>query len=148
LVLILILGALGYFYSKGYLNLLKPQSQTPTSSDVFNYGDVTPNHNQTPSASSSNATNETGSVNSKDVKLIVAYPANGSTLNSTALTVIGKTSPGAEVFINDQATKADANGNFSLKIALDEGKNGLAVTANDAFGNVAEQDLSVNVQSF
>lgn len=90
-----------------------------------------------------------GPVSTSDkMTLTILNPGVGAILNSKAVTVSGKTSPYAEIFINDQETKADASGNFALNLALDEGVNNLIVTANDADGNVVEQNLSVNVQTF
>ena len=85
---------------------------------------------------------------STTLPLTVTYPANNATLSSSSLTLTGKTAPNADVFVNDQTTKADANGNFSVKLTLDEGQNGVVVNANDVNGNVAEVDLSVNVQTY
>lgn len=146
LVLVLLLGAAGYFlYSQGYLAKYLPQGQT-AQTDVFNY--AASGSNQQSSGSNQASTDEVGNVSSKNIDLTVNYPADGSTLTSSTINVTGTTTPGADVFVNDQAGKADPNGNFSIKITLDEGQNGLVVIANDANGNVAERDLSVNVQTF
>ena len=75
-------------------------------------------------------------------------PQDGSTLDSTNVTVKGKTTPDADVFVNDQSGKADVNGNFSISIGLDEGANQIVVSANDSLGNATEQDLNVTVTSF
>ncbi len=99
--------------------------------------------NPTSSSGPSENVSTTGSIT-----LSVTSPVSGATLSSGNVTVKGKTLPNAEVFINDQSTKADTEGNFSLNLTLDEGENNLVVTANDAEGNVAEQNLSVNIQTF
>ena len=75
--------------------------------------------------------------------LAIISPADKSTVKSATLVVKGKTSPKAEVFVNDSEGIADENGNFSLTITLDEGDNPVIVMANDAEGNVAEQDLNI-----
>lgn len=80
---------------------------------------------------------ENQNITSDKISLTANVDANGN--------VTGKTSPFAEVFINDQTVKADKDGNFSLKISLDEGENQVLVSANDSDGNVAEQNLTVNV---
>jgi len=85
---------------------------------------------------------------SNKISLIVSTPDDGSTLSSTAVTVKGKTTPNADVFVNDQTGKADANGNFSIGVTLDEGNNQIVVSANDTVGNATEQDLNVTVSSF
>ena len=96
----------------------------------------------------SQPTQEAGSPTSNKIFLTVTSPKNGDALTSTNLTAKGKTTPGADVFVNDQAGKADANGNFSISIGLDEGANVIVVSANDAEGNATQQDLNVTVTSF
>ncbi len=77
------------------------------------------------------------------VFLKVSSPVSGTTISASSVVVRGQTTPGAEVSINDQDIKADANGNFTLSIALDEGENEIYVLANDSDGNVASQTLTV-----
>lgn len=104
-----------------------------------------------PSPTSTNSTGQTqeiGNIASENISLVVTSPTDGATLTSTNVTVTGKTAPNADVFINDLAGKADASGNFSISVGLDEGQNQIVVSANDANGNVAEQDLTVTVASF
>lgn len=85
---------------------------------------------------------------SDKISLNIISPKNNDIVKSRNVVVAGKTTSGAEVFINDQYVKADLNGNFSLTITLDEGENILVVAANDEEGNVTEQNFSVNVQTF
>lgn len=83
-------------------------------------------------------------VSSKnEISLVVSSPVNGATVTSAAVSVVGKTAPRAEVFVNDMETKADASGNFSVRLTLDEGENPIVVLVNDAEGNTAERDLTV-----
>jgi hypothetical protein len=82
------------------------------------------------------------------ISLTISSPTDGATLASTNVTVKVKTTPNADVFVNDQTGKADANGNFSLNIPLDEGSNQIVVSANDSVGNATEQNLNVTVSSF
>jgi len=77
------------------------------------------------------------------ITLSLSAPSNNSTVSNASITVRGKTVAGAEIFVNDEETKADASGNFSLSIPLDEGENYLLVVANDAAGNYAEKELTV-----
>jgi hypothetical protein len=77
------------------------------------------------------------------IPLTVTSPISGSFVTSAAVTVKGKTTPKAEVFINDSQVVADAQGNFSVPITLDEGENTIVVTANDATGNYSEQDITI-----
>lgn len=77
------------------------------------------------------------------ISLTVSSPANNTTTSSESITVKGKTVAGAEVFVNDVETRADASGNFSVTITLDEGENYILVVANDALGNYSEKELTV-----
>lgn len=146
LLLVLGLGATGYyFYSTGKLNL--NLMNNPSNGYVL----PTTSPSSMPEASNqpSSGSGVSTSVSTSDkISLTITSPLNGVTLNSTNVTIKGKTSPNAEVFINDASTKADANGNFSLTLTLDEGENNLVITANDTEGNVAEGNLSVNIQTF
>lgn len=135
LLLVLAVGAGGYYlYTKGGFKM--PGVQTGSNYTLSTM-------NPTSSSGPSENVSTTGSIT-----LSVTSPVSGATLSSGNVTVKGKTLPNAEVFINDQSTKADTEGNFSLNLTLDEGENNLVVTANDAEGNVAEQNLSVNIQTF
>ncbi len=135
LLLVLAVGAGGYYlYTKGGFKM--PDVQTGSNYTLSTM-------NPTSSSGPSENVSTTGSIT-----LSVTSPVSGATLSSGNITVKGKTLPNAEVFINDQSTKADTEGNFSLNLTLDEGENNLVVTANDAEGNVAEQNLSVNIQTF
>jgi hypothetical protein len=84
---------------------------------------------------------------STKMTLSVSSPSNGATVSNASLTVRGKTKAGAEVFVNELETKADANGDFSVSITLDEGENYIIIMANDADGNVAESELTVTYSS-
>jgi len=139
LLLVLIIGIVGYDYSKGLLShSLVKYGTTPSRATGSNSA-------TNPAASATNQ--EIGDVTSRNLPLTVISPANGATLSSTLLTLTGKTVPNADVFVNDQTTKADVNGNFSVKLTLDEGQNEIVVNANDANGNVVEVDLLVNVKT-
>lgn len=79
--------------------------------------------------------------------MTIISPASGSTVQNPAITVKGKTLPNAEVFVNEKEGRADASGNFSIGITLDEGENYLIVMANDDQGNVAEKELTITYDS-
>lgn len=79
--------------------------------------------------------------------LSVVSPANGSTVTTPQITVTGQTVPNAEVTVNDQDVTADASGNFSVNVTLDEGENTINVQTNDSDGNTSEQELTVTLQS-
>lgn len=144
LLVILIVIALGgggyYLYSSGKLGLSKNTVPDSTQNYVLPTAKPIPENSvsETPRALST----------SSEMSLTLTAPLNGVVLKTGSVVVRGKTSPNAEVFVNDQSTRADANGNFSLTVNLDEGENKLVVSANDAEVNVVEQSLSVNVQTF
>lgn len=109
---------------------------------------VTPGALVTPTEGSSVTTgspapNEPAGGSSTKISLSISSPPNGATVTRSSLTVRGKTAANAEVFVNELETKADASGNFSISVTLDEGENYIIVMANDAAGNVAEAELTV-----
>jgi hypothetical protein len=61
--------------------------------------------------------------------------------NQTATTVNGTTAPGALVRVGEQVTTSDANGRFSLRVPLRDGRNELAVEVVDASGRAQDQRL-------
>ena len=108
-------------------------------------GSGTTSNTQTPAT---NTPLQTESPTSAKISLTITSPLNGTTLGTTNAVIKGKTTPGADVFVNDQTGIADANGNFSISIGLDEGVNQLVVSANDTEGNATQQSLSITVVSF
>lgn len=82
-------------------------------------------------------------VQASGITLTVTSPSNNATVTSASLTVRGKTVSNAEVFVNDEETRADSSGNFSVTLTLDEGENFILVAANDSLGNFAERELTV-----
>lgn len=78
-----------------------------------------------------------------EISLTVTSPQAGATVTNSRLTVTGKTSPKAEVYVNEAELFADSAGNFSATITLDEGENPVVVTAVDENGNMAEKDFVV-----
>ena len=75
--------------------------------------------------------------------LTINTPVDGSTVTASNLVVSGKTVPKAEVNINNTQVLADAQGNFSTTVTLDEGENYLAITASNQNGDFAEQEVVV-----
>lgn len=82
-----------------------------------------------------------------EIPLTVSSPPPGATVKKSILTVSGKTAPRAEVMVNEAEIVANAKGNFSVNVTLDEGENVILVTANDAEGNFAEQELTVTYET-
>jgi hypothetical protein len=81
----------------------------------------------------------------ESLALTITSPTDGTTVSSANFNVIGKTTPGSEVFVNDKETKADTGGNFSVNITVDEGENVIVVAANDPEGNYIEKEIKVTL---
>ncbi|MBI3576694.1 hypothetical protein HY086_01490 [Candidatus Gottesmanbacteria bacterium] len=108
--------------------------------------------NQPPSLPESNTSqtttiSKTSPTPTGGLLLVVNTPTSGSTTTTPTITVTGKTAAKAQVAVNDVETTADAAGNFSVNITLDEGENTMVVVANDVNGNVTEKELMVTVES-
>lgn len=99
---------------------------------------------KTPAAAPSGAPSATKPVN--QISLQITQPTNGQVLSAVTVNVTGKTVANAEVSVNDKDVKADATGNFSTTVNLEEGDNPIMVTAFDADGNTSEQELTVTYQ--
>lgn len=82
-----------------------------------------------------------------EIALEILEPKNGAVVSQSSILIRGKTSPKAEVFVNDTAAKADAQGNFAISVVLEEGDNTILVIANDEKGNYAEKELMVTLES-
>ena len=81
------------------------------------------------------------------INLEIIQPKDQAVVNETNLTIKGKTTAGAEIFINDLQLTADEQGNFQANIILDEGENIIAIVSNDSEGNFAEKELSVTLET-
>jgi hypothetical protein len=77
------------------------------------------------------------------IPLTVTAPSSGSTVTTPIVTLKGKSSPKADVFINDKDTVADSQGNFSVTLTLEEGSNEIIISANNADGSYSEQVITV-----
>jgi hypothetical protein len=125
-----------------FLALGKKNAKTDTAKAISpSQGDITASVTTTP-ASLIQTVMPTIAPSTK-ITLSISSPKTGSTVTSSSLKISGKTSAGADVFVNELETKADASGNFSVTMSLDEGDNYIIVMANDAEGNVAEAELTV-----
>lgn len=80
---------------------------------------------------------------SQGLALEISQPTDGLVISLPQFTVKGKTSAFAIVSVNDSELKADASGNFSTLLTLDEGENTIVIVANDSAGNYAEKELTV-----
>lgn len=98
----------------------------------------------TPITSEGTVTQETVTPPAKNqISLNIISPQDGAVVTSASVTASGKTVPKADVIINDIELKANAQGNFSTTIILDEGENTITVVANDENGNFAEKEITV-----
>lgn len=79
----------------------------------------------------------------KNITLEVTSPANNSKTSSSELILKGKTVPNAEVLVNDEETRADTSGNFSVNVAMEEGENIIIVFVNDQNGDYVEKEIKV-----
>ncbi len=78
------------------------------------------------------------------ISLTIVSPKNGTVLSGATVQVTGKTTPGADISINDADLKADAQGNFTTTVNLEEGDNYILVTAVNDSGAVSEQEITVS----
>lgn len=84
-------------------------------------------------------------TSSKIIFVEIVSPKDGVTLSSPLVKLVGKTIPNADVFVNDEEVKVNANGEFSIELTLDEGENIISVIANDENGNYAEKEITLNL---
>lgn len=66
--------------------------------------------------------------------LDVFNPEDGLKLTTDQVIVRGRTLPDVEVFVNEFETKADSQGNFSLRVTLEEGENPIIISAGNESG--------------
>lgn len=86
-------------------------------------------------------------LSAQAITLVVTQPIDGSIVTIPTVIVQGKTAPAADVFVDDKQLTADALGNFSQSLTLDEGENTISVSANDANGNYAEKEIIITYNS-
>ncbi len=137
-ILVMILVGTGAFVFSG-----KQKNESDTT--VENQEIVSDDSSVFPSVSNTDIVNESISSVS-EISLTISSPKTGGSVSTSKVAVKGKTSPKAEVFANEAEGISDANGNFSLTVALDEGENSIIVTAVDANGKVAETEVLVTYE--
>ena len=82
-------------------------------------------------------------------KITVTSPKNGGVVNRTAVTIKGKTQARTTLLARNEsngssiAATAEADGTFSLSLALANGVNKITISGTDPAGNVSEASLSV-----
>jgi bacillopeptidase F len=77
--------------------------------------------------------------------LTVTEPVEGATINSRdrLVTVAGTTDAGSKVYVNDRVVFPAADGSFSTRHTLVDGKNELIIKSVDKAGNQIEQKITV-----
>lgn len=83
----------------------------------------------------------------KSISLELFEVNDGMIVSDPTLLIKGKTVADAEVFVDNQELKAGKNGEFSAKVGLDEGENVIIITVNNSEGNMAEKELTVNLET-
>lgn len=83
----------------------------------------------------------------ENIFLEVTEPANNSIVSNSGISLRGKTVGDATVFMNEQEIKANANGEFSTTVNLDEGVNLIYIVAADEYGNYVEKEITVTLET-
>ena len=107
-----------------------------------NQGEVLLMVNAIPTSSATTST--TPGTSPGTLPLTVTSPIDSATVSTSTVTVQGQTTPGATVTVNGISDVADANGNFSIDVSLDNGPNAIDIVATDDNGNQGEVLLMVN----
>ncbi len=128
-LVIVALGIGGFAYYRSTTNPATAPSYTTPSATT------SPTQQANPSQPTSPVPN--------DITLTITSPQNGAQVSTPTITVSGKTVPNADVSVNDQDLTADAQGNFSTTITLEDGDNNLSITAADSTGQSSEAELTV-----
>lgn len=76
--------------------------------------------------------------------LRIIEPMDNATINASLVSIHGKTEPGATVSINDGITIADAQGDFSFDVSLDDGINVINITVSNTSGGQATTTIVAN----
>lgn len=76
-------------------------------------------------------------------RLVILSPHNGEKVETSEVTVNGKTDKGSQVSINNQAVFVGNDGVFSDKLILQPGMNSVTVTTTNRFNKVKTETFSV-----
>lgn len=80
-------------------------------------------------------------------KLQISSPADNTALDTDYTFIVGKTDPGAKLFINDSSVATDPEGNFKERISLSEGTNVLKIVASSEMDKKTEVNLTLLVKT-
>ena len=75
--------------------------------------------------------------------LTIVEPVDESVVEVSTITIRGQTLADAVVSVNGELVDVDSNGNFSLRVTLDEGPNVFDIIATDEEGNEVTSELIV-----
>lgn len=79
--------------------------------------------------------------------LSVLAPAEGSSFNTSQVTVSGTTDADATVTVNGQSTAVSEEGSFSQTLSLSDGAQTITVQAKDPYGNSATKTIHITVDT-
>lgn len=79
-------------------------------------------------------------------RLEVTYPEQNQAIGSKEIAVIGSTTAGSSVEVNNTMAKVEEDGSFSAAIILETGLNSIKVTSQNRRGKITEQEITVLVE--
>jgi cytoskeletal protein RodZ len=79
-------------------------------------------------------------------KLVLEYPAQDLTINTSSVRISGQAEYSAKLTINGQQIFVENDGRFSQEINLSPGLNTLKIEATNRFGKISEITRFINVQ--
>jgi len=126
----------------GFVFFTKRLEESTSARESFTTQGVPETEKEATASQQDQARNQTETLESS-ISLQILSPSDGSRVTTPTVTIRGKTMPNAEVFVNDKELTADADGNFSVDLLLEEDENPILVVANDSQGRAAETEFSV-----
>jgi hypothetical protein len=81
---------------------------------------------------------------SSELTVRLLAPSDGAIFDTPDILVVGETSPGVVVSVNDAVAIADAQGDFALALHLEEGTNLLEFVASNESGDQVSVTLAVS----
>jgi hypothetical protein len=75
--------------------------------------------------------------------VVIESPEDGSTVDSSTISVTGLTEPGVYLTVNGIVAAVEDDGSFACNIAIAEGENTVTATATDPAGNSAIHEITV-----
>lgn len=132
----------------GGIRVLTKSSLLPKSSLLNTNQQTSDSSLPTTSTNSDTGTsNQLANTTDPGMSLTVIQPSTNQTVTTNSVVVSGKSAPNADISVNEKDIKADAQGNFSTSVSLDEGENVITVVAVNEFGKTAERDINVTYQT-